>query len=155
MLLAVATIALTMQVVPDRDLSAPVNDLDIRLVESCLEEAKAPGKSVPECIGAVNTPCQTLPGGYSTYGMLACLTGETAVWDRLMDRWLQRASETLGETDWSKLQASQASWARSTERSLALYDERDGTIWPVVRESYRMDWTARRALWVRELTELN
>lgn len=124
-------------------------------LEACVARETAEGRDGAACIGLLSGPCQEQPGGASTYGMIDCLRDEGADWSRLLEDALRRAQADpdLEPAARRALARSQADWRRGVERSLAVYDGRDGTFWPVAKEGVRTDWIARRYLWVRGLAD--
>lgn len=122
-------------------------------LDACVARETADGRDGAACIGLLSGPCQDQPGGSSTAGMIDCLRAEGEGWQALLDRSLAdaQADPDLEPAAKRALARSQADWRRSLERSLAVYDGRDGTFWPVAKEGVRTDWIARRHLWVRGL----
>ena len=124
-------------------------------IEACVSRETGDGRDGAACIGLLSGPCQDQPGGSSTSGMIACLSYEGMDWKSMLDDALRRAQADPDLEPAAKhaLARSQNDWRRGMERSLAVYDVRDGTFWPVANESVRTDWIARRYLWVRGLNE--
>lgn len=123
-------------------------------LEACVAREIEQARDGAACVGLLSGPCQDQPGGSSTSGMIACLGYEGMDWTSLLNDALRRAQADPDLEPAAKraLARSQADWRRGMERSLAVYDGRDGTFWPVAKEGMRTDWIARRYLWVRGLT---
>lgn len=134
---------------------APARTPRTAALQSCVDTEFGAGRDGSACIGRLSGPCQDAEGGSTTPGMIACLAAEEADWRELMDAALARAAadQDLEPDARRALARSQAGWRQSMERSLAVYDGRDGTIWPVIKTGVRADWTARRYFWVRSLIE--
>lgn len=124
----------------------------VAAVESCVAAAE---DEAERCVGVIDDPCQEAPLGGSTLGMLACLAAETEAWDALMTRWFEaaRTSPDIEAPARQALETAQRDWRRGVDQSLRVYGGRQGTIWPVIAAGWRLEWTARRALWLKAISE--
>ena len=134
--------------------SQPTDTSGATRLEACVDRETGDGRDGTACIGLISGPCQDLPGGSSTVGMVDCLRREGDDWRTLLERAMATtgAHPDLEPAAKRALIRSQADWRRGVERSLAVYDGRDGTFWRVARAGMDTDWTARRYLWVRGLS---
>ncbi len=83
-------------------LAAPASAQDLRLDETilqmCLEDA-GPDGDKSACIGVAANQCMEQPGGYSTYGMSACLDMELKWWDEWLNFAYQDARDWMKQRD--------------------------------------------------------
>lgn len=69
---------------------------DTSVIESCLQ-GKDSAAQRRICIGRVADPCETMPDGSSTYGMMDCFDREQAIWDGLLNRVYREALAAFDE----------------------------------------------------------
>lgn len=126
--------------------------VDVSSDEARLNACLAQAEFAESCIGAVSNACQDDPGGYTTYGMMACERRETALWDQRLNAAYAQMRERLLERELTArrnaLQAAQRLWlqyrdAECEQRWLA-YE--GGSMMGVVHNSCFNTFTARRAL---------
>lgn len=109
------------------------------------------------CIGAVSSPCQQQPGGYSTAGMITCIGREWAVWDERLNRayrfTLQDGSKTAADKKLSDaMRATQRAWLKWREErcKLPAIENEGGSIVGPLYGACMSETTARQALWLEE-----
>lgn len=117
-----------------------------RLAEAVKEAATAR----ESCIGAVNNVCQQAPGGYSTAGMVECITREWAVWDERLNRLYGEALKDAEPKLAKALREAQRAWLQWRETTCALpaIDNEGGSIVGPLTAGCMSEATARQALWL-------
>lgn len=116
------------------------------------EAAKAAATARESCIGAVNAICQQAPGGYSTAGMVECITREWAAWDERLNRVYNEALKDAEPKLAKALREAQRAWLQWREKTCALpgIDNEGGSIVGPLAAACMMDATARQALWLEQ-----
>ena len=131
---------------------------DFAVIEACLEKNQAAGPHRDGlCLELIASPCQALPGGETTLGMVMCVQRELAVWDSLLNRYYADMIRQLDDTARTALREAQRAWVPFRDKLCAfppaLYE--GGSIGGPLRVQCLMEETARRAsglkVWLEEM----
>lgn len=131
---------------------------DFAVIEACLEKSQAAGPHRDAlCLELIAGPCQALPGGETTAGMVMCLQRELAVWDSLLNRYYSELMGQLDKPATTALREAQRAWIPFRDKLCAfgpaLYE--GGSIGGPLRAQCLMNETARRAsglkVWLEEI----
>ncbi|TMV91013.1 DUF1311 domain-containing protein [Thioclava sp. BHET1] len=131
--------------------------VDPATVQACFKNAKT---VLPACIGDAANACEDQPGGSTTPGIAACLSGETQLWDDLLNEQYKAARARLvmqgGKTLSDELLKTQRAWIafRDADCGLEYSIWEGGTIRSVMAASCQLSRTAQRALELRQLGSL-
>lgn len=101
-----------------------------------------------QCIGAATDMCmETEEDGYTTIGMVACMSRETAWWDNQLNASYESLQQTLDAELFTTLQKAQRAWIAYRDQSCSFeYDFwGDGSMRNIAHASCMRDETARRA----------
>ena len=124
---------------------------DKRSVEACLASAGRGVKALEGCIGTVADACiGPDEGARRDSEVIACLDGEQAQWDRLLNEAYQVLLKGLDPDQQVKLRAMQRAWLDSRKKSCDfLYDFFQGTMAnPMIANCLNRE-TGRRAIFLR------
>ena len=131
---------------------------DIALIEFCLEKNQAAGPHRDGlCLELIAGPCQALPGGETTAGMVACLQRELAAWDELLNRYYFALIRQLDKPAMAALRQAQRAWIPFRDKTCAfppaVYE--GGSIGRPLAAECLMEETARRVavlkVWLEEM----
>ncbi len=131
---------------------------DFAVIEACLDNNQAAGTHRDRlCLELIASPCQALPGGETTIGMVMCRQRELAVWDSLLNRYYTDLNRQLDGTARTALRQAQRAWIPFRDAVCAfppaVYE--GGSIGGPLRAQCLMEETARRAAglkgWLEEL----
>ncbi|WP_421950131.1 lysozyme inhibitor LprI family protein [Pelagibacterium sp.] len=128
---------------------------DAKLMTTCIEGLSDPDREVrgqSQCVGTASNSCmETEDGGYTTIGMVDCMSRETDWWDSQLNASYSSLRETLDTNLFETLQDAQRSWIAYRDKSCGFeYDMwGDGSMRSIAHASCMLDETARRAetLW--------
>lgn len=130
-------------------------------VTACFITASTGGVS-PDCLGHASGECQRL-GFSSTIGIVRCIQAETEVWDKHLNQSYKALSAAFTARDAASsegkillnesLLAAQRAWIafRDAECRLSYAQWQDGTIRSVFHAGCMLDFTARRAIELRDM----
>jgi uncharacterized protein YecT (DUF1311 family) len=112
--------------------------------------AKEAATQYESCIGAVTIPCQQVPGGSSTMGMIECNRREWAVWDERLNRIYNDARRDASPKLVRALRKTQRAWLQWREErcKLPAIDHEGGSIVGPLYTGCMLDATGRQALWL-------
>lgn len=137
-------------------------------LESCFSEATSADEQ-RACKGGMSERCmEAEPGGFSTYGMVRCMAGETAVWDRFLNEIYREQMAGLKALDAQEakhfpefanradaLRDAQRAWIafRDGECGLAYALWGSGSMRQIAGASCHMEMTADRVIALDQLGE--
>lgn len=140
----------------------------IPVLHACYAAAEG-GEKLRTCRGRMSETCmQTSDEGYSTLGMVTCLSAETAVWDRYLDSeyrvtmaWARAADADEAErfpefaNRAEALRAAQHAWIafRDAECGLAHARWGSGSMRTIAAAGCRLDMTAARTIDLHSMRE--
>jgi uncharacterized protein YecT (DUF1311 family) len=140
-------------------------DYDAGLLPACLAGA---GDDPRSCIGKASDACMATPGGDTTIGMVACLTGESGDWDKLLNAAYAKAMDAATQADADlkqlgsaappaapALQQAQRDWIAFRDASCRYESLRfqGGTAGGPAAAGCMLELTADQALRLRALSE--
>lgn len=121
-------------------------------VEKCLkekEEAKLPAEV---CVGVYANACLEKSDDPSTYGMMACSSKETAVWEERLNRDYQKLMKEMKAEDKERLRDMQRVWIAFREKKCGFHQrEQEGTIVMPQNEYCYMEETVRQSLFLQDI----
>lgn len=127
--------------------AAEANDLG--RIEACLANAEPTGREA--CIGIVALPCLDRPEAFSTHGSVACIEGEVALWDQLLNVDYRRLMGNLDGPQQEALRTAQRAWIALRDADCFFPQELiRGTMAQPMTADCRLEMTARRVLWLRD-----
>ena len=129
---------------------------DRAALASCLKKAQTGGDRQVSCVGVISDPCMDRPEGYTTIGMVACQTRETALWDGYLNSWYRDARAALPQSAADGLRDVQRLWIEYRDAKCALPYAvfEGGTIAQPIAAGCMLEETASRAVEVAGLVEM-
>jgi uncharacterized protein YecT (DUF1311 family) len=163
-----ACLALLVGVPAPASADAKVAPKDQAVLASCLDQAKAAGKSAESCIGTVQDACTKESGNESNAAISGCIGREVAVWDERLNAAYKAAlagdlasQQAYGNAGARKLtgaevmRAAQRAWIGFRERkcSAARLPMEGGSGAALLGGACFLQETARQAIWLETLDE--
>lgn len=137
-------------------ITVPVAADDAAIIAACIEAQNQAQQSTYDCIGRSSQSCMEQPGGDTTLGMSQCLSGETAIWDQMLNDEYQKLIAALSEKGATQARKAQRLWIqmRDTDCELAYIIYEGGTIATPTAASCILDRTGTRTLQLRHWRQL-
>lgn len=85
-------------------------DQIVKRIDACIGAVGAPGPHPEQCMGLHAEACMEATDGQTTYGMVTCLSEETAAWDDVLNREYKALSAALDEEQREALRDVQRIW---------------------------------------------
>ncbi|MEO0362201.1 MAG: lysozyme inhibitor LprI family protein [Pseudomonadota bacterium] len=82
----------------------------VERLDACLGAVGAPGAHPEQCMGLHAEPCMERAEGQTTYGMVTCLSEETAAWDEILNREYKALVAALDTAQTEALREAQRAW---------------------------------------------
>jgi uncharacterized protein YecT (DUF1311 family) len=92
---------------------------DERAFSSCLANADEQGLPAIDCAGTTSDLCMEAPDGYTTPGMVYCLSRELQLWDSMLNDRYGRLMEVLDPEETTALRDAQRAWIASRDAACA------------------------------------
>jgi uncharacterized protein YecT (DUF1311 family) len=124
---------------------------DAQMLTACLETESKAGRDGRACIGRISDPCLKGSNAETTTGMVECLDGETAVWDKILNADYENLLKVVPEGATKSVRAAQRAWIALRDADCAVpYDIFEGgTIARIDGASCVQNHTATRVLQLR------
>lgn len=121
-------------------------------VEKCIAEKEKANTTAETCVGVHANACLEKSDDSSTYGMMACSTKETDVWEERLNRDYQKLMKEMKTEDKERLRDMQRAWIAFREKKCGFHQrEQEGTsVMPLNAYCY-MEETGRQSLFLRDI----
>lgn len=121
-------------------------------VEKCLAEKEKANTTAEACVGVYANACLEKSDDPSTYGMMACSSKETDVWEERLNRDYQKLMKEMKAEDKERLRDMQRAWIAFRDKKCGFHQrEQEGTsVMPQNAYCY-MEETGRQSLFLRDI----
>lgn len=121
-------------------------------VEKCLAEKEKANTTAETCVGVYANACLEKSDDPSTYGMMACSSKETDVWEERLNRDYQKLMKEMKAEDKERLRDMQRAWIAFRDKKCGFHQrEQEGTsVMPQNAYCY-MEETGRQSLFLQDI----